>query len=198
MVVRLPKVQRGRNLAQPAMLNSYKPDTEPWKPYMALCKPCVFISVYLSISLPTYQPIHLPLYASICHLSINLSAYPLLSISICLSIYLSIYLSLYTSVHVSISLSVYSSTCLSVCPSIEVRLRERRCALQGPPSCLPPPAECCRKSYTVCTGSLLLHQHCDCIQGILFGGSWSVLNSELRRAGRWTTFWHWPQSHKFA
>ena len=70
-------------------------------------------SIYLSIYLSTYLSIYLSIFLSIC-----LSIYLFIYLSICLSIFLSVYLSICLSVYLSICLSVYLSICLSVYLSI--------------------------------------------------------------------------------
>ena len=59
----------------------------------------IYLSIYLSICLSTYQSINLYIYLSIC-------------LSIYLSIYIYIYLSIYQPIFISIYLSIYLSICL--------------------------------------------------------------------------------------
>jgi hypothetical protein len=69
----------------------------------------LYLSVCLSLFLPTYIPINPSIYLSIC-------------LYICVSTYLPTYLSIYPSIHLFICLSIYLSVCLSVCLSISLSL----------------------------------------------------------------------------
>ena len=73
--------------------------------------------MYLSIYLSIYQAIRLTIYLSI-FLSMYLCIYVSIFLSICLSVYLSIYLSIHLSICLSVHLSIYLSVCLSVCLSV--------------------------------------------------------------------------------
>ena len=85
--------------------------------YLPTYPSSIYLSVYLSICLSVYLSICLSVYLSIC-LSICLSVYLSICLSVYLSICLSVYLSICPSIYLSIHLSIYLSVCLSVHLSI--------------------------------------------------------------------------------
>ena len=81
----------------------------------------LFLSLSLTIYLPTYLCIYRSFYLSIC-LSIYFSIYLSIYLSMFLSIYRSIYLSCYLPIYLSIYLANYLSIYLSIFPSIHLSI----------------------------------------------------------------------------